>query len=159
MRKLAPRLSSRLKDRYILGALILASIAVRLPFLRTFELVSYDGTYYINQAKTLIGGIAASAFPVGYPAFIALMLPIVHDGVRAAQVISLLAGLGSLCVLYLLASRFVRRELALVGAVVFALCPLFIQLSLMTMSESLYVFWVLLGLLALAKQRYGCRHH
>jgi len=144
-----------LRDRYVCAGLIVLSLLARIPFLKFFELVSYDGTYYINQAKTLLSGQAVSAFPIGYPAFIALFMPIIHNGVRAAQAVSLLAAMGSLCVFYLLCTRFVRRELALVGAVLLAATPLFIQYSLMTMSESLYLFWVLLALLRLSHERFG----
>ncbi len=140
-RSSSPKRDSRrqfvLRDRYACTALILVSLAARIPFLKTFDLVSYDGTYYINQAKTLLSGNSASAFPIGYPAFIALLLPIIHDGVRAAQTVSLLAALASLCVFYLLCGRFVRRELAMVGALrAWRDKPIFIQYSLMTMSES-----------------------
>jgi len=144
-----------LRDRYVCAALVLASLLARIPFLKNFDLVSYDGTYYINQARSLLSGHAASAFPIGYPAFIALFMPIIHDGVRAAQAVSLLAGLASLCVFYLLCIRFVRRELALVGAIVLAVTPLYIQVSLLTMSESLYLFWLLLGLLLYSREHFG----
>ena len=82
-------------------------------------------------------------------------MPIIHDGVRAAQAVSLLAALATLCIFYLLCTRFVRRELALVGALVLAASPLFIQYSLMTMSESLYLFWVVLAFLLLTHERLG----
>jgi Tol biopolymer transport system component len=158
-RSSGPKRDSRrqfvLRDRYACTALILVSLAARIPFLKTFDLVSYDGTYYINQAKALLSGNSASAFPIGYPAFIALLLPIIHDGVRAAQTVSLLAALASLCVFYLLCARFVRRELAMVGAVVLGATPIFIQSSLLTMSESLYLLWLLLGLLLFSHQRFG----
>jgi hypothetical protein len=79
-------------------SLLLVGVLARIPFLKNFDLVAYDGTYYINQAKSFLGQSAATgSFPIGYPALIALFLPVVRDGVRAAQVVSVLAGIGSVC--------------------------------------------------------------
>jgi hypothetical protein len=142
----------QLRDRYVYLLLVAVSILARIPFLKTFDLVTYDGTYYVNHAMTILGVIdRPSAFPFGYPIFIALFIRIIHDGVRAAQTVSLLAGLGSLLVFYLLAKRFVQRSHALLGAFILALTPLFINLSMVTMSESIYILWVLLGFFYFSK--------
>jgi hypothetical protein len=139
---------SFLSDRWIYLCLVLASILVRVPFLRNFDLVSYDGTYYINQAKALFHpSQRVGSFPIGYPIFIALFMPLISDGVRAAQVVSALAGLGSVLVLFLIATHYVRREAAFIGALLLAVTPVFIHLSLTTMSESIYIFWILLAIL------------
>jgi TolB protein len=74
-------------------------------------------------------------------------MPLISDGVRAAQVISALAGLGSVLILFLIAKHYIRREAAFIGALLLALTPVFIRLSLMTMSESIYIFWILLSIL------------
>jgi hypothetical protein len=151
-RTLRPR---SLKDQHICLLLVLTGILVRIPFLKTFDLVSYDGTYYINHARSFFdNAFSASGFPVGYPACIALLLPLVRDGVRAAQAVSLLAGLGSVVALYLLCSRFVERKHAVLAGLLLALTPLFIRLSMMTMSESLYILFLLCGLLFYAGDRY-----
>jgi TolB protein len=134
--------------------LVLAGAAVRLPLLGRFDLVSYDGTFYISQARALWShGPPAGGFPLGYPLLISLFLPLAGEGVRAAQVVSLLAGLVAPCVLYLLAERFVSRRLAFYCALVFAASPLFVRLSLETFSESAYTLWMLLALLFYAQNR------
>ena len=130
---------------YILLAVV--SILSRLPFLGTFELVAYDGTYYLNQAKTIFSGHMAGAFPVGYPLVVKFFQIVLRDYQTAGMAVSFVASVGSVIVVYLLAGRFVRRELALLAAVTVALNPLFVRFSLMTMSESVYVFWMLLGFL------------
>ena len=151
----ASRMRFQLRDRYVYALIFAVSILARLPFLKTWDMVSYDGTYYINHAKTILGFMdRPSAFPIGYPIFIALFIPIIRDGVRAAQAVSFLAGLGSLFVFYFLAKRFVRRSYALAGVAILALTPLFISLSMMTMSESIYVLWLLLGLLCYSKEKH-----
>jgi len=134
--------------------LVLVYIAVRLPFLRNFDLVSYDGTYYINQAKALFHpSRQVGSFPIGYPALIALFTPLVSDGVRAAQLVSALAGLGSVLILFIIARHYVRKEYAFACALLLSLTPLFIRLSLMTFSESIYIFWMLLAILFFIRNR------
>lgn len=143
------------RDIYIYILLVAAGILVRIPFLGKFDLVSYDGTYYINHARSFFdGAYHPSGFPIGYPAAIALFLPIVRDGVRAAQIVSFLAGLGSLFVFYSLCKQFVERRYAVLASALLALTPLFIRLSMITMSESLYVLCLLAGLLFFAKNKY-----
>jgi hypothetical protein len=137
-----------LQERWIYICLVLVYILVRVPFLRNFDLVSYDGTYYINQAKALFHpSQQVGSFPIGYPVFIALFMPLISEGVRAAQVVSALAGLGSVLVLFLIAKHYTRREAAFIGSLLLAVTPVFMRLSLMTMSESIYIFWILLAML------------
>lgn len=127
--------------------LLLFGLLARVPFLKNFDLVAYDGTYYINQAKSFAGQSASTgSFPIGYPSLIALFLPIVRDGVRAAQTVSLLAGIGSVWLLYVLARRHVTRAHAFLVAFLLVATPLFLRLTMMTLSESVFLFWLLLGL-------------
>ncbi len=143
-----------LRDRYVYLILIALSIAVRIPFLKSFDLVSYDGTYYIRQAESILAGAYRSGvFPIGYPAFIALFIPLVRDGVRAAQVVSALAGFGSLIVFYMLCGIYIKRSYAFIAGLVLACTPLFVRFSTTTMSESIYLFWILLGLLIFSRER------
>ena len=145
------------KEIYIHAIIIVVSILCRLPFLRTFNLVTYDGTYYLNQARSLLAGVKmAGAFPIGYPAFVALFFIIIRETLVAAQIVSFLASVGSAIVLYLLAKHYVRKEYAVLCALLLCVNPLFIRYSLFPMSEMLYVFWVLLSLLYFARKRYVC---
>ena len=140
------------RDRTVCLLLVVVSILIRVPFLDAFDLVAFDGTFYINQAKSMLGASPANAaFPIGYPLWIALLLPIVRDGVRAAQIVSFMAGIGSVWILYALGKRIVPRPSAFVAALLLALTPLFIRFSLTTLSESTYIFWVLLGLYLYAR--------
>ncbi len=136
--------------------LIVLAVAVRVPLVRYYDFVTYDGTYYINQAKALLhGALAGGSFPIGYPLVIAPILAVARDGVLAAALVSFLAGIGSVLLLYELArTRFNRIDAAL-GAAVLAVTPLFIQVSLVTLSESVYVFWVLLALVLFGRERFA----
>lgn len=142
------------RDGYFYLVIIAVGVIVRLPFLKAFDLVSYDGTYYIHQARSMLAGAyRSSVFPIGYPLFIALFIPFVRDGVRAAQTVSFLAGLGSLIVFYVLGKLYIRRSQALIACLVLAITPLFIRYSTTTMSEAVYIFWILLGLLLFAREK------
>jgi hypothetical protein len=144
----------RFSDRQIQLALTVLAVLVRLPFLRTFQVVAYDGTFYLNQAKTLFDAHMAGSFPVGYPAFVKLFQLVLRDYQLAGTVVSLAAAVGTVILSYRIALHFAGRGLALLAALAVALNPLLIRLSLMTLSESLYTFFVLLGLLMFVKERW-----
>lgn len=134
-------------ERAVLAVLILLTLLFRLPFVSRFDLVSFDGTYYINQAKALLhGSLAGGSFPIGYPLLIAPVLAVVRDGVLAAALVSLLAATGSVIILHSLARRHVAPWFAFGAALLLSASPLFIDASLATLSESAYVFWVVLAL-------------
>ncbi|UCF04080.1 MAG: PD40 domain-containing protein [bacterium] len=154
-KKKKPHAPRTVRELYLYIAIAAVGILVRIPFLGTFDLVTYDGTYYINHARSFFdSAYSPSGFPIGYPAVVALFLPLVRDGVRAAQAVSVLAGLGSLLVFYTLCRQFVERRYALLASLFLALTPLFIRLSTITMSESLYVFCIIAGLLLFVKTKY-----
>lgn len=145
-------------DSAALAVLAVVSVLVRLPFLKYFDLVSFDGTYYINQARALARVVFSGVempgqFPIGYPFFISILLPFFPDDVVAAQVVSFVASLGSIVVLFYIAKLYLPRHLAFYCAGFLALTPLFIRLSLMTMSEATYTCWVLVALLLYARRR------
>jgi TolB protein len=144
----------KITDRHVYVILVVLAVLSRIPFLKTFELVAYDGTYYLNQARTIFSGHMAGSFPIGYPLVVRIFQIVLRDYQLTGMVVSFAASVGATIVAYLLAKHFVRRELALLAAVAVTLNPLFIRQSLMTLSESLYVFWVLLGLLMFVRERW-----
>jgi Tol biopolymer transport system component len=153
MTKFLARLET-IPDRYFLLALIPLSILIRLPFLSAYDFVSYDGTYYINIARSLLDGIPAPGpFPVGYPLLIAPWLFFMDD-VRAAQLVSYLASLGSLFVLFTLTRHLVGKREAVFAALLLSSTPAFVRYSMLSLSESSYVFWVLLSLFMYYRRRH-----
>jgi hypothetical protein len=136
--------------------LVLAILCVlsRIPFLDTFEIVSYDGTYYLGQAREMFGGRMPGSFPIGYPLLARIFFIVLRDYQLAGMAVSFVAGLGSLIVVYRLVARFAGRGFAFLSAAGLAVNPLFVRYTLMTMSESAYIFWVLLGLLMFAEKRW-----
>jgi len=127
--------------------LVLITLLLRLPFIARFDFVSFDGTYYLSQAKALLhGSLSGGAFPLGYPLLIAPVLAVLRDPVLSGALVSLLAAIGSVLLVYALARRHVAAWTAFGAAFVLAAAPLFIDASLNTLSESAYTFWVLLSL-------------
>ena len=99
----------KLQDKYLYLILAVICLLSRLPFLKTFALVAYDGTYYLNQAKTMFSGHMTGSFPIGYPLAVRLFQFVLRDYQLAGMVVSFAAAVGSTIVLYLLARHFVRR--------------------------------------------------
>ena len=109
-------ITDKLRDKQLLIILGVVCLLSRLPFLKTFELVAYDGTYYLNQAKTLFSGHMAGSFPVGYPFLVRLFHLFLRDYQLAGMVVAFVAAAGSTVVVFLLARRYISRELAFLAA-------------------------------------------
>lgn len=153
-RPVAPDPLGRMSDRVLFLALLALSVLVRLPYLSAFDLVDYDGTYYINLARSLLRGDAVSGpFPIGYPLAMLPLVPLMDD-VRAAQIVSFAASMGTLVFFYKLAREYIQRSHAVLATCILALTPLFIRLSLMTLSEASYIFWLILGLYLFKKEKH-----
>jgi TolB protein len=86
--------------------------------------------------------------------FVKLFQLVLRDYQLAGMLVSLAAAVGATLLTWRIALHFTGRGLALLAALAVALNPLFIRLSLMTLSESLYTFFVLLGLLMFIKERW-----
>jgi Tol biopolymer transport system component len=132
------------------------ALLVRAVFFSHHSIVTYDGTSYLWEAQALAKarfGELPGAFPIGYPAAAALVHLVARDWVLAGRLVSILAAAGSTLLVYRLVIDRAGRLAAIVAAVVLTLNPLFIRLSLQTMSESLYIFLVLLGLLLVIDRR------
>jgi WD40 repeat protein len=149
------RILDRLRDGHLYLALAGVCLLSRLPFLGTFELVAYDGTYYLNQARTLFSGQMAGSFPIGYPLVVRMFQLVLRDYQIAGMAVAFAASVGSTIVMYLLARRFAGREWALLAALTLALNPLFVRMSLSTLSESPYIFWLLLGILMFVREHWA----
>lgn len=140
-------------DRAAWLSLLVLALAARVPFFHTFAMVTYDGTSYLWEAQALqVFHRLPGTFPIGYPAAAALFQLVLRDWVLAGRMVSLVAGVGSTLLLYRLARDRAGVAVAVTAAAVLTLNPLFIRLTLETMSESLYIFLLFLSLYLLMRR-------
>jgi len=138
------------RDWAILAALLAGCLLVRLLAWPHQSIVTVDGTSYIRLARDLLGGQSyATVQPPGYPV---MMMPLLvamgGEGVDAARVTALLAGLAAVAAFWLLGRRWIGRRGGLAVGVGMALTPLLIRSSIITMSEMPYLMLAGLSVVA-----------
>jgi hypothetical protein len=143
------------RDAIALGVITLLGIALRLAFWDTQSIPSVDGTAYIRMAWSLAGGPHVdSVHQYGYPVLIRLAQLAVPDGVTAARIVALVAGILFLPALGWLTASFVaHRAWRLLPAAAAAFTPLPVRYSLTTMTEMPYLLLAVLGLGMAARRR------
>ncbi len=101
-----------------------------------FHRVGYIGTQRGTQLL----------FPPLYPLLTTLVMGVVGDSELAGRLTSLLMGSLLLIPVYLLITTIYSRKTALLGALLVALHPYLIQVSVSVLSEATYLFFMLCGL-------------
>ena len=140
----------------ILGGILVVALLARLLAWQFHPIVSVDGTTYIRLAQYLRGGpFIDTQQPPGYPALIALLIPISPGGdtVAAARLVDLVTGVLLLVPFFFIARHFLGRWPAGFVTLLLALTPLAIRYSVTTMSESPYLLFILLAVLAVVKKQ------
>jgi len=122
-----------------------------------------DAGWYLSRAITLAnngtyseGGILTAYWPVGYPAFLALLFKIAGPSLLAARVANLVLAGASFWLLYRVVKRFIDDELVARGAVLlFTLYPNNAAYVSLLLTETLYTFLLLAAsLLLLSRQNW-----
>jgi 4-amino-4-deoxy-L-arabinose transferase-like glycosyltransferase len=88
-------------------------------------------------------------FPPGYPALIALGLTVVDDPELAGRLVSVLASLGCVILVYLLGARLAGWHAGAAAALLMALMPLRIRIATVVWSESVYLALLLIAIVVL----------
>ncbi|HXA96414.1 MAG TPA: glycosyltransferase family 39 protein [Candidatus Dormibacteraeota bacterium] len=142
-------------DAWLLGAMILA-VGLRGYWALTHAwAVENEGAEYCRLAENLLGGNGYVGvigdqvqlnFPPLYPILIAAFAVVLRNAELAGRVVALLAGVGLVGGVYLVCRRIYGRRVALIGALIVALHPVFIALSISVYSEGPYIALVILGL-------------
>jgi len=127
---------SKRSEWLIVGAVCIGSLALRLYVLRFHTLVTFDGTFYINYFRDESW---QSVFHPGYSLFIELFRFFIPDGVKAAQMVSIVSGAILPIPLFFLARNFINSLLSILATLVVVLDPLLIRFSATTLSESLFI--------------------
>jgi len=122
-----------------------------------------DAGWYLSRAITLAndgtyseGGILTAYWPVGYPAFLALLFKIAGPSLLAARVANLVLASASFWLLYFVVKRFMNDELVARGTVLlFTLYPNNAAYVSLLLTETLYTFLLLVAsLLLLSRQNW-----
>jgi len=148
-----------LKPGHVCGVAAVLGLVLSLATWNKIEPVTADSWAYMTGAASLVRGEGylryaggpQVLYPPGYSLAIALPLMVLGDAEVAARLVSLVLSTASIALLWLVARRFLSPHWAAGAAVLFAALPLRVKLSTMVWSESSYLFFVLLGFLALWK--------
>ena len=144
-----------------LGVILLVAGAFRLPFLGSFPDIQNDEGLWTNSTKNflLFGDwfLDERAHLFLSPVFHLLSLPafwLLGPGIESARVVSALAGVASVGLLYLLALRLTGdRRLATLGALLLAVDPWAVAHSRQALTESVLLCFVLLAGVLIAGDR------
>ncbi len=136
------------RDRIVLAAVMLLSLAVSLPFAVVFNKVSPDGVLYNDIAEHILSGKGFTqdvrdtpiVVPPLYPLFLAAVYAVFGVGNTIAALVVqsvLLSAAVGLC--YLLGRRLFGRPVGSMAALLFAAYPLSIYWNGYVLTETLYV--------------------
>jgi 4-amino-4-deoxy-L-arabinose transferase-like glycosyltransferase len=153
--------------RYILWAIIVLALLVRIAPLRTPPAVEYaDGAAYAIVGKNIISGNGIrdwygphTLWPPFYPALLGVFSLAVPDPEMAGRLVSFLTAMLALLFLYLIARELFSPETALYTVLFTSLHPDLSRTSLAVLTESAYLCLLLSGiwltLLTLKRRRIG----
>lgn len=158
------RLYTATKSIFPIALVMLVAMAVRLPLLSFFDVVTPDGAVLMEMAKTIASGdffsinVPEHHHEPLYPALISIVSAATPlDYIKSGQIVSLSAALVTIYLVYSLAGRLYGKETGIYSALVLSLVPLHALSSVMVLKESLYVVLVvaLIYSCALAEQSRG----
>jgi hypothetical protein len=92
-------------------------------------------------------GVPTAYYPVGYPATLAALYALVGPKVLAAKMLNAFLGAATVCVTYRLAASLLGLRIALASGLLLALFPNQVYYSGTILSEPLFTFLFMLGLL------------
>ncbi len=140
-----------MRDRFLVLIVCIAFLIRLFSFVFT-AIVNPDGVIYIHQARAIYYGLWDSILNCGigylsnYSVLIAGLYPIVRNWLLAAKLISLAFGTLTVVPLCLLLSGFFRKQIALLGGLVYALIPVFVDKSVDVVRDPVYWFFLVFGL-------------
>jgi len=140
----------------VTAAVVALALAVRLVAWQRQPELGYDGTYYLRQAERLAHfDYDFVGFPPGYPLAIAIVRPLARDPVRAARLVSLVAGLATIVLVHRALAPALPPAWALGTAIVLALHPQQARADVETISEPLFGLLVVAALVWSARARFA----
>ncbi len=147
--------TSATQDWLTLAPALLLGAALRLWLARGNAGLTMDSPLYVNMADSLAhGGRAIGPAHHGYSALIALLGWIIPGRELPGRVLSWLAGLALVPLVYFLVRRAVPRPWAGLAAALVALHPLLAVFSGPVMTETSYLAILFAGLLLIDRRRF-----
>jgi hypothetical protein len=141
-----------------------AFLGIRLAFLFLIPAAApfSDAAWYLNRAITLVEqgsyseeGLLTAYWPVGYPAFLALVFKIAGPSILVAQLANLMLAAASFWLLYFVVRYFLQDELvARCSVLLFTIYPNNAAYVSATLTETLYTFLLLSACFCLLSRRH-----
>jgi len=140
------------RERLLLFIIVIIGTVLRIMKFGDSTLVM-DSVVYSRLGKNLIesGRYAFGEnynmgvfFPPGYPVFIGMLDLLLNDLFLSARLVSLIAGIITIVVVYLIGKELYDKESGLFSAFIYAFYPLTILISIDAYSDSLYLLFVFL---------------
>jgi hypothetical protein len=134
----------------LISTLCAGSLGLRLFVIQYHPFVNWDGAYYINYFRSAAW---QSVYHPGYSLVIEFFRLVIPDGVRAAQMVSIVAGSVLAFPLFYLARNFMNSLYSFLTVIVVVLNPLLIRYSAVTLTESLFILLEVVSYLFYIKRR------
>lgn len=144
-----------MSSRQRLAAIVVTGVLIRLAFLGTHQVIERDGAVYASIAERLVHlgrfedlrDAPHTFYPPAYPALVAAVYAIVGDSHRAGQIVSFVAGVALIVLVYGLGRRVASARVGQIAAFLTAMSPRLAHEAVSVHSESLYAALLCLLLL------------
>ena len=133
---------------FILTISVLA-LTLRLSNIQGVGLIFWDEANYLNEAKYLrgTGGQPLSLAKPTYSALVAVSQKLFGETDYAGQLVSAFMGAVTIPVIFFLTKQLFSRKIAILASLLFALIPLHIIFSRLTLSDTTALFFLTLAIL------------
>ncbi len=151
---------------WVMPLILALALVLRLLWILYYPTTLYaESNWYFNKASEIAQGYGyvydletrkpTAAYPIGYPAFLALLFRLTGPDMLLAKLANVLLSVACVSLTYLLALRVFDRVTALFSALFLALLPGFIVYSSLVCSDVLFV--TLMTLVAVLTLSHGTR--
>lgn len=148
------------RHEFALTGILLIGLAVRIPFIN--ESLWFDELWATNLKLSSIKLLAHTAFidvhPPFYTFFAFVWIKLFGDSEIAVRLPSLIFGLGSIILIYVLVSQIFEKKAALLTALLLSLSPVHIWYSNEGRPYAALMFFFLLTIISLRKIKNGARN-
>ncbi len=130
---------------------------LNIYFLQRYFLINWDESVYIGMAKYIASfgkiGLFEPLRPIALPIVLSLVWSVGLKSVMAFRIVELLFACGSLFLVHTISSYLFNKRAGLTAVLILGTTPLFFQNSFQIMTEIPSIFFALLALYFLLKER------